>query len=113
MITVNIYRQKDGLIRRFEARGHAGLAASGHDIICAAVSAIAQTIIGSLEDIAGIKPQYSLEDGDISCDTGEYTAMTDKQKDAASVLMQSMEVGCLQISVSYGSKYVQVKKYKL
>ena len=36
---------RDGTRFRLECRGHAGFAASGKDVVCAAVSAICQTLL--------------------------------------------------------------------
>jgi len=36
-------------------QGHAGYGRSGKDIVCAAVSALAYTAAGALEELAGIK----------------------------------------------------------
>lgn len=52
MITVDVYRAEDGSIRGFRAKGHAGYAEHGADIVCAAVSAITQTAaLGLLEHL--------------------------------------------------------------
>ncbi|NLW12635.1 MAG: ribosomal-processing cysteine protease Prp [Clostridiaceae bacterium] len=109
MITVTIYRQPDGFISRFEAYGHAGQAEAGQDIICAGVSAIAQTVIGSLQELASLEPDYGLDDGDIYCDIGDPVKLSAEQRVKASALMGSMDIGCQQISSSYGREYVTVK----
>lgn len=109
MITVTIFRLPDGFISRFEAQGHSGLAESGQDIICAGVSAIAQTVIGSLQELASLEPDYGLEDGNIYCDIGDPARMKAEQQIIASALMGSMDIGCQQISNSYGKEYVTVK----
>ena len=49
MITINLQHGPDGWIETFSASGHAGYAADGPDIICAAISVLAQTAIGSLQ----------------------------------------------------------------
>ena len=110
MITVTVYRLPNGFIRRFEATGHAGLANEGSDIICSAVSAIAQTVIGSLEDLAGLKVEYLLEDGNIRCEIPDPETMPSGQYLIAKSLMDSCELGCRQISQSYGNDYVTVKE---
>lgn len=109
-MTVKLARIPSGMIRRFTVTGHAGYAPHGEDILCAGVSAIAQTVIGSLEDIAGIKPDYVLRDGEISCELPDLSALSEQQTEIARVLMESMSIGCRQIEASYGSSYVQVKE---
>lgn len=110
MITVTLYRLPSGFIRRFEASGHAGQNEAGSDIICAAVSAIAQTVIGSLEDLAKLKVTYRLDDGFIACETPDPETMPSGQYLIARTLMDSCSIGCRQISQSYGEAYVNVKE---
>jgi uncharacterized protein YsxB (DUF464 family) len=110
MITVTLYRTPAGFIRRFTAKGHSGYAEQGADIICAAVSAIAQTVIGSLEDLAFLKPDYILADGHIECTVPDPDDMPTGQYSTARVLMDSLAVGCRQIEASYGRQYVKVKE---
>ena len=54
MITITLQHDPDGWIESFCASGHAGYAADGPDIICAAVSVLAQTAIGSLQPGEGL-----------------------------------------------------------
>lgn len=110
MITVTLQRDPGGYIRRFRATGHSGYADSGSDIICAAITAIAATAIGSLQDLAGLDPAYTLEDGLIECLAPAPHTMTDGQYQAARTLMDAAAIGCQQIQNSYGKKYVRIKE---
>ena len=40
----------------FTASGHSGFAERGHDIVCAAVSALTQTCELGLSDVLGLEP---------------------------------------------------------
>ena len=110
MITVTLQRSPNGYIRRFTAIGHAGFGEEGSDIICAAISAIAQTTIGSLQDLAGLLPVFRLENGLIECQTSDPDDMAPEQYRTARTLMDAMALGCLQIRNSYGKQYVKVKE---
>jgi uncharacterized protein len=110
MITVTLQRCPNGYIRRFTADGHSGYGKKGSDIICAAISAIAQTTIGSLQDLAGLQPAYRLEDGLIDCQTSDPEDMAPEQYKIARTLMDALALGCAQIEKSYGSRYVKVKE---
>lgn len=44
-------------------QGHSGYAPPGKDIVCAAISALSQTLISALEDLAGEKIEYDIESG--------------------------------------------------
>ena len=43
--------------------GHAGFAPSGRDIVCAAVSTLFQTLVWSIEELAGDKIKYEFTSG--------------------------------------------------
>ena len=49
MIQVRIIRSENGMLRSCEAKGHAGFAEKGQDIVCAAVSSILRTVLALLE----------------------------------------------------------------
>ena len=64
MITITVYRQGQD-IHGFATEGHAQAAPEGQDIVCAAVSAIVQTAVFSLHEIAGLTMECVLDpDGD-------------------------------------------------
>lgn len=54
MIHIQVWRDTAGHARRLLVKGHAGYAGHGQDIVCAAVSAIAQTAVLGLTDEAGL-----------------------------------------------------------
>ena len=49
MIQVLLVRSKDGLLQSCSAQGHAGFAAKGKDIVCAAVTSLLRTVLAMLE----------------------------------------------------------------
>lgn len=98
MIVVRIGRDKDGFIRQYSIKGHAGYAEQGLDIICAAASAVAYTAVGALEELAGVSG-YVEQDGlmearipDIADETKKYTVW---------VILESMVIGLEQIEYRY------------
>ena len=110
MIAVTLHRSPNGYIRHFVASGHSGFAGNGADIICAGVSAIAQTTIGSLQDLAGLEPDYTLDDGLIEILTIDPEDMAPEQYKIARTLTDALAIGCVQIEKSYGRKYVKVEE---
>jgi uncharacterized protein YsxB (DUF464 family) len=109
MITITLNRSPNGYIRSFTASGHAGYAPKGSDdIVCAAITAIAATTIGSLTDIAKLTITHQMSDGFIACATPEPEEMPSGQYLIARTLMDALALGCRQIENSYGRKYVQV-----
>ncbi|HHV41802.1 MAG TPA: ribosomal-processing cysteine protease Prp [Clostridiaceae bacterium] len=107
MIEVTIYRQKNGFTNAFRMTGHAGQGEYGQDIICAAVSGLAQSIIGSLQEIVGIEPLYTLEEGKIYCEI-EEDVLNKSGRIQADALMRTVEIGARQIQASYGSQFLTV-----
>ena len=108
MITITLDRSTDGLIRSFTASGHAGYAPEGSDIICAAVTAIAATTIGSLQDLAKLDVSYRMDDGYITCSLPDSKSLEPDHLMVVKTLMEAMAIGCRQIENSYGRKYVRV-----
>ena len=44
---------RDNKIRSFSTKGHAGLAEAGHDVLCAAVSAMTELTVNTVTDVFG------------------------------------------------------------
>ena len=55
-------RREGGRITALKAQGHAGKAADGENIVCAAVSSLMYTAINALESVAGIVPRVEKND---------------------------------------------------
>lgn len=110
MITITLQRKPDGFLSRFTASGHSGYADEGSDIICAAVSAIAATTIGSLQELAGIDPERQMISGLIDFQLPDPDTLTDRQKQVASILLEALVIGCRQIQQSYRGSYVRFRK---
>lgn len=100
MIKVHIIRDKTGFIWQFTVKGHAGCAARGKDIVCAAVSVTAYTAAGALEDLAGIAGCYCEKDGYMHVSIPENITATQKQ--TARVILDTTAIGFKQIELSYG-----------
>ena len=66
MIAVKVFRD-DQSILGFSVAGHSDFSARGSDIVCAAVSALSQTAVLALAEVAGIDPLYTKEDGLLEC----------------------------------------------
>ncbi|HPT82602.1 MAG TPA: ribosomal-processing cysteine protease Prp [Limnochordia bacterium] len=79
MIRVEFLKSTQGW-HGFRARGHAGFADPGEDIVCAAVSALTQTAVLGLTKVVGIACQVEVEEktGTLDCllppglDSGEW-----------------------------------------
>lgn len=69
--------------------GHAGYAAGGEDIICAAVTALSVTLVKSIEDLTDDKIEYDVQPGWVDI---KYRDLSEKAK----ALIDSFFIGiCL------------------
>ncbi len=104
MITINISRDAEGYIREFTIKGHADYAEYGKDIVCAAVSAIAYTAVGALDELAGVG-DYSEKSGYMKCTVPQN--MEQEKRKIAGIILEAACIGFKQIENSYGD-YVKV-----
>lgn len=75
---------------RLTVSGHAGYAASGEDIICAAVTALSGTLVKSIENLTDDKIEYDVQPGWVDI---KYRDLSEKAKALVdSFLLAS--VGC-------------------
>ena len=94
MITVRIFKDSDGSVRGFRASGHAGLAQSGRDVVCAAVSVLLQNTVNSIETFTQDEISYSADEGFL-----EFL-ISGKVSDESSLLLNSMVLGLESIEES-------------
>lgn len=104
MITIKISRDSEGYIREFTIKGHAGFDEYGKDIVCAAVSAIAYTAAGALNELAGVG-NYSEKSGYMNCSVPKD--MEQEKRKVAGIILETACIGFKQIENSYGD-YVEV-----
>lgn len=67
MITIVLWRFHDGNISGFTVDGHAAYAPKGQDIVCAAVSVLAQAAVLGLTEYVGLKPEVEIGEGHLRC----------------------------------------------
>ncbi len=104
MIKVRVEREKDRFIRKLTLSGHAGYAPYGSDIVCAAVSAIAYTAAGGLENLVGIKA-YQDREGHMTITLPADLPL--ERKNTASIIMETAVIGLKQIQYKYG-EYLKI-----
>ncbi len=98
MIKIFLKRDKEGFIKEFSIKGHAGYARRGKDIVCAGVSAIALTALGALEELAGIC-SFSEKRGNVKCSIPENISRDAKEK--ARIILDTMAIGFKMIEREY------------
>lgn len=99
MVTIKITRNNQQEIIGYRVRGHAQTAPYGEDIVCAAVSVLAQTTIMGLNQVLGQRPKYKMAEGDLSCKVEANLPKTEREK--TSILLETMLVGLKNIQQQY------------
>lgn len=93
MIVVNRY---NGGI---SVKGHAHYDEPGKDVVCAAVSTLAQVLIASIETLTTDEIQYVMQPGTVDIKFGDLS-------EAATLLIDSFFIGCEMVSKSYPDNVV-------
>lgn len=78
MTTVTLFMRNNGEIEGFRAKGHAGYAEAGEDIVCAAVSALTQATEYGLTEVIGAPVDRKLNEK-----RADYTVELVSSADAA------------------------------
>jgi uncharacterized protein YsxB (DUF464 family) len=98
MTKVKVFRE-GGNIRGFDIHGHAGAGNGGeYDMVCAAISGIAYTALGALDEMCGIHA-YHEADGHLKMMLPPLTDDTVRNK--ANIILEAMEIGFKQIEAQY------------
>lgn len=94
MIEVNV--RPDGIT----VDGHAGYAERGNDIVCAGVTALTQTLIGSLEELTSDDIKYDISPGRANINYGNLS-------EESKILVDSFFIGICMIAEEFPD-YVRV-----
>lgn len=105
MITVEIQKNLEDIIKGFTVIGHSNYGEHGSDIVCSAVSALTQTALIGLENIAKINIKYIIKDGFLSCDIPQIIDRDKMLKTCA--ILDTMVLGLVNIEKNY-SGYIEV-----
>ncbi len=98
MVTLTVLRDK-GVSCGFSVRGHANQGEYGHDLLCAAVSAIVQTTALGITDVLELDAAVEFHDGEGDCVLTRDTAQD--KADKAAVLFDTMEKGFRSLAETY------------
>lgn len=103
MTRIKVFRS-GGKITGFEAKGHSGYAEEGSDIVCSAVSALTQTAVGGLLEIAALPVEYSIADGSLWCQLQKLSA---HEREKADMILETMLLGLRTMQEDYG-EYLKI-----
>ncbi len=107
MIRAVLELTNEGNFIGFTVKGHSGSAPAGKDIICAAVSAIVQTALIGLDEVADVRDTYEISDGLVRCRLPEN--MDKKSFDAVQIIINVMWLGLKSIAEEYPD-FVRIKE---
>lgn len=104
MIKIVFKRSSDGFVS-FTVKGHSGYSEFGSDIVCSAVSCLAQAAIIGTTEVLKFKPFFKAESADIELDLHN---LRQSQIENCQVLMKTAYLCLKNLELSYG-KYIKVK----
>lgn len=111
MVEVILESNQKGELVGFKIEGHAGFEQKGQDIVCAAVSILAQTTAASIQEILQVEPEVlRVQDGNLICRIGDLKE-PDKKK-GVQLLLESMVLGLKETSRNYPG-YLEIKQRKI
>ncbi len=90
----------------YEIKGHTGFAEAGQDIVCAAVSVLAQTGANALEKLAGLEPRIQMEDGYLQVMLPEN--LQESEREQAKTILDTILVGLEDVVDAY-PRYVRLR----
>ena len=103
MINVKIFRHKDSILG-FKIKGHANYRNFGEDIVCAAISVLAQTSLMALVEVCGIdedKLNYRIDDETGFLEVNLPRNLNIKTLENSQIVLRTFELGVKSIIESY------------
>ena len=104
MIEVKLYTNSEDYIEKYNVSGHAMYASKGEDIVCAAVSVLAQTTLMSLIEVCGIDEdeiKYSIDDEKGILDVNIPKTIDTDIRNKVQIVLKTLELGIKSIIESY------------
>ena len=108
MTKVIINKTRDGEYRGFTCLGHAGhaqIANTDRDVVCAAVSVLVINTLNALDTFTEVKMQVESDENEGLIKCQFKSSLSEKSK----VLMDAMVLGLTDISKQYGSRFCKLK----
>ena len=89
MTNVQIYKKENNIIG-FVVSGHSGYAREGSDIVCSAISTLAQSACVGLENVLNLKPQIKIDENTayLSC---YLPKLNNSQMSKAQIVLNTFE----------------------
>jgi uncharacterized protein YsxB (DUF464 family) len=108
MVKIRVWRN-GGHISAFGVEGHANAARAGeYDLVCAAVSVLAQNAMLSSEELLHLERSFESSNGHLSY---HRPAVPEDKKPGLDLLLESMLVGLRQLERQY-PQYVSIEQHE-
>ena len=104
MTKITVFDDISGTHQGFELDGHAGMAEAGEDIVCAGISALAITIVNSIESLVLTEGDYEELQ---SSKSGYIRLMLKKTNPETQLLIDTMLLGLREMERKY-PKYIRL-----
>ena len=98
MVRVTVFQER-GTPVGFELTGHADAGAYGEDVVCAGISAIAETALLGITDVLKLDAAWTREEGDLRCELSRETAGEELMK--AAIVFNTMIAGLTSLQQGY------------
>lgn len=111
MIKIEIYKDIVGNIFKYSVEGHAGYSTKGNDIVCSAVSMLAQTTLIALNKVGKIDEEsidYSIDEEKGILKVAIPRDLSNEQLNTTNTILKTMEVGIKAVIDSY-PEYITLK----
>lgn len=105
MITVNILMSAQDRVKELKVKGHADFSEHGTDIVCSAVSALTQTALLGLIEVARLDLKYCVKEGLLNFSIPYIEDGDNKLK--ADAILDTMVMGLRNIEKNY-SPYIRL-----
>ena len=99
--TVTFMRRSDGVPGGYSASGHSGYDVSGSDIVCAAISALTQTIANGLQNVLKVPINIVQDDDGAYFETILRPEASAEDIERAQVLFETLLQGLQAIRMEY------------
>ena len=99
--TVTFVKRSDGALIGYSASGHSGYAEAGSDIVCAAVSALTQTVLNGLKNVLKAPVMFDQDDDGAFIEAKLTPEASEEQISQAQLLLLTLKEGLQAIQREY------------
>ena len=99
--TVTFFKRSDGALIGYSACGHSGYADAGSDIVCAAISALTQTVLNGLKNVLKAPVMFDQDDDGAFIEARLTPEATQEQIQQAQLLLLTLREGLEAIQREY------------